>query len=83
MDRKRSIRGNVIEHVMTGKDCANANGTRAHKITLQATIPGVIRLVHMIQLPVDVLQQFQQGNRVVKGSDGRFNQIDSVHSRSG
>ena len=47
------------------------------------TIPGVISLAQMIQLPLEVLQQFQQGNRVVKGSDGRFNQVNPAHSRSG
>ena len=36
VDRKRPIRGNTTEHVMAGKDYANAKGTRAHKITLQA-----------------------------------------------
>ena len=38
MNRKRSIRENTTEHVMAGKDYiyAKANGTRAHKITIQA-----------------------------------------------
>ena len=47
------------------------------------TIPGVMCLAQMIQLPVEVLHQFQHGNSVVKGSDGRFNQVDPAHSRSG
>ena len=31
---------------------------------------GVIYIAHMNRLPVEVLQQFQLGNWVVKGSDG-------------
>ena len=42
---------------------------------------GVIYLAQMNQLPVEVLQQFQQGNLVVKGSDGRFNQVYPDHSQ--
>ena len=41
---------------------------------------GVIYLAQINQLPVEVLQQFQQGNCVVKGSNGRFNQLDPDHS---
>ena len=38
-------------------------------------------LAQINQLPVEVLQQFQQGNCVVMGSDGRFNQVDTDHSQ--
>ena len=41
---------------------------------------GVIYLAQINQLPVEVLQQFQQGNCVVMGSEGRFNQVDPDHS---
>ena len=40
-----------------------------------------ICLAQINQLPVEILQQFQQGNCVVKGSDGRFNQVDPDHSQ--
>ena len=44
---------------------------------------GVIYLAQINQLPMEVLQQFQQGNWVLKGSDGRFNQVDTDDSTSG
>ena len=44
---------------------------------------GVIYLAQINQLPMEVLQHFQQGNWVVKGSDGRFNQVDTADSTSG
>ena len=40
-----------------------------------------IYLAQINQLPVEVLQQFQQGNCVVMGSDDRFNQVDPDHSQ--
>ena len=35
----------------------------------------------MNQLPVEVLEQFREGNWVVKGSDHMFNQVDPDHSQ--
>ena len=42
---------------------------------------GVIYIAQINQLPAEVIQQFQQGNCVVMGSDGRFNQVDPDHSQ--
>ena len=42
---------------------------------------GVIYPAQTNQHPVEIIQQFQQGNSVVMGSDGRFNQVDPDHSQ--
>ena len=42
---------------------------------------GSVYLAQMKMLPPEVLEEFEQGNWVVKGSTNVFNQVDLDHSQ--